>query len=278
MVGAVGDLAAARLRRWRPPRAVRTLRGAAHHVEDLGFCLVFPSRGIELPTLLGAVTDLLPERTRDWFTEDVARVWGWKDELAANDLAWYGRFLRGRPSLLSPGLLADLYPRRGEPADFADAPLSATARRIAEIVLLSGPTSTAILREEMDAYRGRGRGRFEAALTELGRQLVIGTVGVEEQGAGWPASVLELTARRFDVARRGRDPAAGRRRAGRRFLATMVEARPHELGNAFGWRAAGARAVLEHLVERGEARRSGAVYRPAISGGTRSRQGRAASS
>ena len=202
----------------------------------------------------------------DGWGPDAERIWGWKDELPKRGLAWYGRFLRGRPSLLSPDLLRALYPRSGEAADFREARLDADATRISEILLLNGPTSSAILREAMGAHGPKGRSRFDRALTQLGRQLVVTHAGVEEQGAGWPAAVLELTSRAFDVG--GSAPtgseevgAGVRIRVARRFLDTMVQARPSEFGNAFGWGVDAARQAFERLVQTGEARRVGPAFR-----------------
>jgi hypothetical protein len=50
-------------------------------------------------------------------------------------------------------------------------------------------------------------------------------------------------------------------RVGRRFLDTMLVASAGELASAFGWPPAVAGAVLEELVERGEA--EAGAYRPA---------------
>jgi len=257
------DLSERRARRWWQRRApARTLARAAAFVDDVGFALVFPTRvSTPLPSLYEASSDRPLQNEGvglDW-SPDAERVWGWKDELPRRGLAWYGRFLRGRPSLLSPAMLADLYPRSGEPDDFRGAALDTDARRIAETILLSGPTSTALLREALDAYGSMGRARFDRALTQLGRALVVTHLGIEEQDAGWPAAILELTTRAFEVTGPA-DPAEARLRAARRFLDTMIRARPYELGNAFGWGADGARQAFGALVERGEAVRTGPAF------------------
>src|SRR6266540_3814451 len=112
-------LAQERARRWwRSRRPVRSIERAAAFVDDVGFALLFPSRGVELPSLLEATSDrTIGQLGVDW-GPDTERVWWWKDELPRRGLAWYGRFLRGRPSLLSRELLADLYPRAGRAGDF----------------------------------------------------------------------------------------------------------------------------------------------------------------
>lgn len=257
---AIRDLEAARARRWwLTKRRVGSLERAAAFVGDVGFSLLFPNAGVILPSLWEVASDRpMRDLGREW-GPDAERVWGWKDQLPLRGLAWYGRFLRGRPSFIAPDLLACLYPRSGRPDDFLDAALSPEALRIARILLKSGAQPTGALREATDAETKRGGERFSKALTELGRELVVTSFGTEDEGSGWPSSVLELTARAFRIPRR-RDPEKARLHAARQFLDTMVAARPHELGNAFGWGATAARSTLDDLVSRGEAERDGPVY------------------
>lgn len=249
------DLDELRARRWWKTRThIGSIQRAAAFIDDVGFALLFPKSGSPLPSLWEACSDRpLSSLPQEW-GPDIQRVWGWKDELPRKRLAWYGRFLRGRPSFLSPKMLADLYPREGKPDDFLDAKLGDDARRIARIVLSSGPTASSVLREASRLEGKAGGQRFSAALTELGRALVLTNFGTEGEGSGWPSAVLELTARAFRVKQGDRIGAA------RRFLDTVVAAKPGELGTAFGWSAADARTVLETLDERGEARVRAGTY------------------
>lgn len=257
------DLDALRARRWwQTRRPVATRARAAAFLDDVGFALLFPQKGVPLPSLWEAASDRefgdLPE---EW-GPDIQRVWAWKDELPRLGLAWYGRFLRGRPSFLSPALLADLYPRAGRPDDFEGAALGPDASRVAQVLLRSGPTPTAVLREATGMQGKRGSARFSRAQTELGRALVITHFGVEEQDAGWPSAVVELTARAFRVGGR-RSPESRRDAAARRFLHTMIAARRSELARAFGWSPAESTEALDGLVARGAAVREGPWYRAA---------------
>jgi hypothetical protein len=138
--------------------------------------------------------------------------------------------------------------------------VSDSANRIARILLRSGPQSTAALREALAVEGSRGTERFNRAVGELGRALVVTGYGTSDEGTGWPAGVLELTTRAFSIPRR-RDPAASRIRAARQFLDTMVSAQSYHLGNAFHWGAKAARESFEELVAAGEAERDGPGYR-----------------
>lgn len=270
------DLERARARRWwLSKRKVASLQRAAAFVDDVGFALLFPNKGVALPCLYDVASDKpLFSPAGDW-GPDADRVWGWKDELPRRGLAWYGRFVRGRPSLLAPSLLADLYPRAGRPDDFEDADLSPPAHRIARILLRSGPQSTGALREALDVEGKRANDAFYRTIAELGRALVITHFGVEDEGAGWPVPVLELTPRAFRIPPRRGETAERRLSAADRYLDTMLVAAPHELGNAFGWGAAAARRTLEDLVERGRAEREGSAYRLSSAGRSASGRGSA---
>ena len=230
-------------------------------MEDVGFALLFPAKTLDLPSLYSASTEQ-PAATF-WDVEwgpDAERVWGWKDELPLRGLAWYGKLLSGRGSLLSTSLPKDLYPRSGQPDDFTQAPLSDDARRIAEMLLLSGPTATGVLREALAMEGKKGQARFSTAVTELGRHLVVTNYGVEEKQGGWPAAVLELTARAFKVPGRA-SPATRRLSAVQTYLATMIVADPKQLARAFGWPLPEARGCLEQLTDRGKAVLDGPAYR-----------------
>jgi hypothetical protein len=258
------DLGARRRRRWwQTGRPIRSIGRAGEYIDDVGFALLFPSSGVALPSLYEAASEQpMPLAELAW-GPDEQRVWGWKDALPRKGLAWSGRLLRGgRASFLAPDLLADCYPRAGEPDDFRLAPLGAEARRIAETLLVSGPLPAAVLRQAVGLQGRRGGVRFSAAVVQLGRALVCTSFGTEQVGSGWPSVVLELTARAFDLGGRDPDEAARRLRVGRRFLDTMLVTSVRELASVFGWPPAAAQAALDALVDRGEAVLEAGAYRP----------------
>ena len=258
------DLASSRARRWwRTGRRIGSIERAARFIDDVGFAVLFPKKGIELPNLWDTVSDRDEgEPLEEGWGDDADRLWGWKDELPRRRLAWYGEFVHRRKSFLSPGLLADLYPREGVPDDYRDMGLEQDAHRVADVLLSSGPLPAPVIREAT-GMDGRADGpRFNRALSVLGRALVITHYGVEDQGSGWPSAVMELTARAFHVAPK-KDVGAAHRRAARRYLDTMILADAAGLARAFNWPVGDARARLEELCDEGRARRLGNRYRAA---------------
>ena len=158
------DLGARRTRRWwQTGRPIRSIGKAGTFVEDVGFALLFPTAGVALPSLYEAASEQPMPLAETGWGPDEQRVWGWKDALPRKGLAWSGRLLGGgRASFLALDLLADCYPRAGEPDDFRQAPLGEEARRIAETLLSSGPLPTAVLRQAVGLQGRRGGGRSPA--------------------------------------------------------------------------------------------------------------------
>lgn len=233
------DLARARGERWLPRRPVITLRQAAAYVTKHGFALLFPAPGVVAPSLWEAVAGEDAEPFAEGMGEAESRVWSWKDDLPRQGHAWSGRFLYRRASLLAPDLLALLYRGVGEPTDHQDMELSREAHEIAD-ALMGGALPTSALRQLIG-----DRGRYERAIGELHRQLLVSSAGTAAQPAGWPAVLLDLTCRLFDVGGRF-DPAE----AARRFVETAVSATPRDLSRAYGWPLADARTHLLPLSRR----------------------------
>jgi hypothetical protein len=245
-------IAEARGRVWLPATPVSTMEQAAGFVETLGAVLLFPTERIEAPSLWEAVAGPDVEPFAEGMGEPESLVWGWKDELPRDGLVWYGKFLFRRGSMLSPRLLAALYPGEGEPSDHRRLDLSREAHQIAE-TLVGGPLTSAALRELVG-----DRSRYDRAIGELHRCLLVTSAGVLTQRAGWPASIIDLTCRLFEVGG-GADHAY----AAHRFLDTQVVTTPREMSRAYGWTVATAREHLDGLVATDAAIRTGDGYRSA---------------
>ena len=245
------ELAGARGERWSPVKLLFSIDEAAAFVEDVGFALLFPTDRPVAPSLWEAVAgpDAMP--FADGMGSAESLVWTWKDLLPEAGFAWSGRLIHGRASLLSPRLLAALYPGHGEPDDDRVFALPPEAHEIAE-ALRAGPLPSSALRSLVGH-----RGRCDRAIRELQRRLLVTSAGVREQRSGWPAVVLELTCQRFDVG------VTDQRYATTRFLDTMIEATPAELARVYQWSTTTARAALDDHVAAGLGVQTPAGYRGA---------------
>lgn len=244
------ELGRARERRWWVRgRRVRSLARAGAFVEDVGFALLFPFERVPAPSLWEAVAGEDAEPFATGMDVDEQRVWSWKDELPRRGLAWYGNFVAGRGSFLSPSLLRWLYPAYGRTDDHLNLDLSPTAHEIAT-ALAEGPQPSARLR----ALVG-DRNRYQRAAVELQRHLLVTTAGVHQQASGWPSTVLDLTCRRFHVSG-GQDHLA----AAELFIGVVLDASARDLARAFRWPVERARGDLDALATATRVTRSGNRY------------------
>ncbi len=244
------ELGQARASRWWVRgRRIGSIERAASFVDDVGFALLFPAPRAVVPSLWEAVAGEDEEPFGSGMGTNEQRVWTWKDELPRRGLAWYGAYLGGRGTFLAPELLNALYPAAGDPSDHQSLELSPAAHEIAKAIAAE-PLPSATLR----ALIG-DRSRYQRAITELQRNLLVTTAGVHETGSGWPAALIALTCEQFDVGG-GTDHAF----ATDRFLDTMLVTTPGELGRAFRWPVAQARARLDELADDGRATFDGTRY------------------
>lgn len=246
----MSDLMSERGDRWLPAEPVRTLEAAAGYIEDVGIALLFPADKPIAPSLWEAIAGPDAEPFAEGMNEDETLAWELKDALPAAGLAWSGKFLQGRNTLLSPRLLASLYPGPGHPDDHQALHLSQEAHRIAE-ALLFGPQPTSTLRELVGH-----KGPYDRAIKQLHRSLMVTSAGTAKQSSGWPAVVLDLTCRRFSVG-----GTLNHRYATIHYLETMIGVVPGELARAYGWTTAAARAELDGLVADGLAVHTDGSYR-----------------
>jgi hypothetical protein len=177
-------------------RAVRTLRDAARFVDGVGLAFVFPDRAARLPSLWGAVCgDPRREMTEDdhGWTKQVALTWDFKDDLGARRLAWFGRFVRGKGTLVSLELLPALVALVGTDA----SGLSPLAREAYDRIGNVGAFSTLRLRESLRLHGSKGNAKFSKTMVELYRRLLIANVGTDDTETRWPSQVVDRTARAY---------------------------------------------------------------------------------
>jgi hypothetical protein len=131
------SLQAARAERYhqRPDLRVRTEPQALDFINQVGLCLLFSAKDIELPSLWGALCGgdrAVPSHHND---RELGLAWQWKDTLPIAGKVLYGKFLRKKPVFVSLELAPYFYalsPNYGEPAedylqDYQDGRLSVEA-------------------------------------------------------------------------------------------------------------------------------------------------------
>ncbi|MBN1202179.1 MAG: hypothetical protein JXJ20_10015 [Anaerolineae bacterium] len=162
------------------PRKVSTIEDALDFINEVGFCLFYRHRQIELPNLRDATAG-------DAATAE-GRNWNWKDTLAGRQAVFYGRPFCQRPGFVALRLLAPLYALSpaadvgGDARDLAwGGALSAEAKRIADAVAEHGSLSTRMLRQVSGLSDKRDKYRFSRGLAEAQAVLLIAMVRTTSQ-------------------------------------------------------------------------------------------------
>jgi hypothetical protein len=170
------------------------LNEAARFVNAAGLAYVFPDNKNPLPSLWGAVSgDPMKGMDHDdWgWTKPVARTWELKDELGAKRKAYFGRFVRGKGTLIALDLLAPLLSLI-DADDLTSLPKEAYDR-LGHV----GKLSTFRLRESLRLHGKKGTQAFNKTMLALYRGLLIANVGADDSETRWPSAVIDRVDRAY---------------------------------------------------------------------------------
>jgi hypothetical protein len=245
------EVDAYRRAKWRPGK-LRTLDEAAAFVDGAGMCLLFACRDIPLPKLYDCAADGV-----NW--------WPWKDLLQEKKLAYGGRIVRRKATLVSMELLPAfyaVYQTGGGYAMYEEeyywGRLGELANRVAEHLDRNGPTPTDVLRRAVVPSGKQHTRSFHAALLELQSKFKVVTVGLEDRG--WGVRALDLFVNWVPEKIDRRAERMERREALKSILEAFVStagAVPEAAAaRAFGWHSAEALAAVDSLIESGRIRRA----------------------
>ena len=238
---------AMRRRRYRQMPALR-LRDAddiRNFVNDMGVCLLFSAQGIEMPSVYQAVAGFEKAMTPKHDDPTISLTWNTKDQSLSKRWWYYGKFIKGKATLVSLDLLPSLYALSDNFGDADDylqeyeaGTLTAEAKNIYEALLNHGPMHTIELKRKANLYGDAVKAKFDKALTELQASLKVLPTGVAEAGAWRYAFIYDIVSRWLP------DQTASAREIGRsearanilaRHLTNVIFATPKELTRIFGW-------------------------------------------
>jgi len=252
--------------RLRPELHLRTEEEAARWIDQVGFCLLFPVKGIELPNLWEAVCGRRRVLTSEHHTEGMDETWTWKDTLPARKRVFYAKLLRGKATLVSMKLLPYFYALSenfGEIDDYLqeyeDGLLSDEAKRVYEALIRhGGPASTGILRREAGLSGKANMTRFDRAIHELQRGLKIAKVGISQTNAWRYSYVYDLFVRWLpEVPQQARHITRSQamRRLVTQYLTTVVAAEEERIAWLFRWDPEPTARLIRRMLEEGLIRR-----------------------
>jgi hypothetical protein len=257
-------LQAARAERYRqrPHLRVQTEEQALEFLNEVGLCLLFSAKGIELPSLWGALCweDLPLPNHHD--NHELGLAWYWKDKLPIEGKVLYGKFLRKKPVFVSLDLVPYFYalsPNYGDPAedfrqDYLDGRLTVEAKQVYEVLLEQGALPTSRLRLEAGLSGKANAGRFDRALAELQMDFRIAKVAISDANRWGYCYVYDLLPRHLPEAVAAARPISSRQARETlllRYLQTVIAATPRQVRLLFGWTAQDVARLTGRLADEG---------------------------
>jgi hypothetical protein len=257
-------LQAARAERYRQRShlRVRTEEDALEFLNDVGLCLLFSARDIELPSLWGALCGEDRPVPSHHDNRELGLAWRWKDDLPVAGKVLYGKFLRRKPVFVSLDLAPYFYalsPNYGDPAedymqDYVDGRLSVEAKQVFEVLLQEGALPTSRLRLEAGLGGKANAGRFDRALAELQMDFRISKVAISDANRWGYCYVYDLLPRHFAEIVDAAQAITGRQAREvilLRYLRTVVACTAREVLKLFGWLPGDLDRLVSRLADEG---------------------------
>lgn len=224
-------------------KRVRTAADAIQFIDHCGFCVLFPVKGVELPSLFYAAAHRMPiPHTWDKYCQ---LVWKLKDGLPLRRKAIYAKYFKGRGTFLSLEMLPSFLALEETAADLHDyeklysaGRISHDPRTIWEALAQHGPMATLELRSACKMETNAGNVRYKKAMLDLQRRLLVVHFGSEQETAAWASGRFELTARAFpkQVKLAGKIiPEKARAAIAAKYLSLCPYATTMHLARLFGW-------------------------------------------
>ncbi len=170
-----------------PHLRVRGEKSALQFVNDVGFCFTLSHFGLPVASLYVAVCGRRHPRWPKHTHHDpeIGLTWDLKDRLPANRLTYYGKLVKGKPTLVSlrlvPAFCALIRNGKGSGdyiLDFRQGRMSRAAVAIMDALHEASPLATPELRKAVAMRDPDRTAEFDRAMAELQRSLWI--VKVEE--------------------------------------------------------------------------------------------------
>lgn len=246
-----------------PQRRLHTAQDALAFINEVGFCFLFTSPGLEAPTLYEAIVGS-PDTWTVAHDYETGRAWNWKDELPIARHCFYGKLLREKPVLVSLDLFPYFYAISGNYGDldqyledYHDGKISLAAKQVYEALLYHGAQPTSHLRRSANLAGKENARSFERALVELQVGLKITKTGISDANRWHYCYVYDLLPRWLpEQVEKG---LAIKSRAAypvilRQYLHNVLISSIPDMTRLFGWPVETIERALATLVAEGEIR------------------------
>ena len=236
-----------RARLWRtvPGRQIAGESGALRFIRELGFVLLMPISGTELPSLRRAARD-------GW------SWWDWKQTLPRRKACYYAKILRRRGTFVSwdwyPFFHAAYAERRSYRRLYRDGLLSREEKLILDLLADRGPLMTGDIRLAFGAPSKQNTRRAKSLLVDLQRRFLITAAGGSTKG--WSHHRWDLVERwvpaRHLAAAQSISPAEARVQLVAQFCRNMHVTTAADIAWLFGWRRAEVDGAVAGLLAAGD--------------------------
>jgi hypothetical protein len=234
---------------WRtePSRQISDERGALRLIRELGFVLLMPVAGAELPNIHRATA-------REW------SWWDWKQTLPGRRACYYAHVLRSRGTFISwhwfPFFSAAYGDGRSYQRLFREGLLDRDEKRVLDMLEENGPMMTSEVRVAFASRSKQNTRRVKAILVDLQRRFLITAAGGDTEG--WSHHRWDLVERwvRPDLLAQesGIDRAGAREKLISQFIRNVVATTDADIAWLFGWLRGDVKQVTDRLLAEGVVR------------------------
>ncbi len=238
-----------RARRWRtaPGRRISNEGEALRFIRELGFVLLMPISGAELPSVHTAAR-------RDWIW------WDWKQTLPERKACYYAKVLRRRGTFISWEWFPRFYRAYADPRpywrQYHDGVLDRTEKQILDLLADRGPMMTREIRLAFGPRSKENTRRVKGVLVDLQTRFLITAAGGDT--SGWSHHRWDLVDRwvpaRSLTAARHVPVEEARYEITQQFLRNVVMTTPADIGWLFGWTRQEVDPLAHRLVSEQKAR------------------------
>jgi len=246
--------------RTAPGMRISTRDEAVDFVNQRGFVLFWPIKGITYPSLWTAVAGDRP--VADEHDDPGHVTWGWKDALLGSRIWYYAKALRKKSTMISPPVVPYFYAlteNYGSPEEdyltlYEQGRLTQEARAVYETLLDKGPLDTIALRKAAHLSSKESDSRFNKALVDLQADFKILPVAVTQAGAWHYAFAYDIVTRHYpeiiDQTRFITERQAYRRLT-ELYFHSVGAAQLRDLLKVFAWSVTEAEQAVDLLVQEG---------------------------
>jgi hypothetical protein len=246
--------------RTTPGNRLRTRDEAVEFVNQRGFILFWPIKGITYPSLWAAVAGDRP--VADQHDDPGHVTWGWKDALLGSRAWYYAKVLHKKSTMISLSVTPYFYAlseNYGAPEEdyltiYEQGRLTQEAKAIYEALLNQGPLDTITLRKAARLSSRESDSRFNKALTDLQADFKILPVAVAQTGGWRYAFVYDIVARYYpEIIEQARfiSERKAHQHLTELYFRSVGAAQPRDLIKIFKWSSPVVESTVDNLVNNG---------------------------